>query len=56
MTQQDLARSVQVTRKTINTVENQVYVPSTVLALEIAAVLEVSVEEVFWLAEKERFT
>ena len=51
MTQQELARAVGVTRKTINTVENQVYVPSTVLALKIASVLGVSVEDVFELAE-----
>ncbi len=50
MTQQELARAVGVTRKTINTVENQVYVPSTVLALKIASVLGVPVEQVFKLA------
>ena len=51
MTQQDLAWAVGVTRKTINTVENQVYVPSTVLALKIASVLGVAVEAVFELTE-----
>ena len=56
MTQQDLARAVGVTRKTINTVENQVYVPSTVVALKIASVLGVAVEAVFELTEPLRIT
>lgn len=56
MTQQDLAWAVGVTRKTINTVENQVYVPSTVLALKIASVLGVAVEAVFELTEPLRIT
>jgi DNA-binding XRE family transcriptional regulator len=40
---------VPVTRKTINTVERGVFVPSTVLALKLARVLEVTVEELFML-------
>lgn len=56
MTQQDLAWAVGVTRKTINTVENQVYVPSTVVALKIASVLGVAVEAVFELTEPLRIT
>jgi putative transcriptional regulator len=47
LTQEDLAELVQVTRKTINTVENGVYVPSTYLALKLAKVLGVTVEELF---------
>ncbi len=50
-TQQELAHKVGVTRKTINTVENGKYVPSTYLALKLAKVLEVSVEELFQLPE-----
>jgi len=49
LTQAELAERVGVTRKTINTVENRVFIPSTVLALKIAAALGVSVEEVFQL-------
>lgn len=49
LTQADLAAKVSVTRKTINTVENNVFIPSTVLALKLAQVLEVSVEELFYL-------
>jgi putative transcriptional regulator len=48
-TQAELAARVGVTRKTINTVERAVYVPSTVLALRIARAFGVRVEEVFWL-------
>ena len=50
-TQEELARRVQVTRKTINTIERGVFVPSTVLALEIARAFGVPVEEVFSLAD-----
>lgn len=49
LTQAELAARVGVTRKTINTVENRVFVPSTILALKLAAALAVSVEEVFRL-------
>ncbi len=53
MTQADLATAVGVTRKTINTIENRVFVPSTVLALRIAQVLELPVEEIFELTEQD---
>lgn len=49
LTQSQLAEDIAVSRKTINTIENGVFVPSTVLALKIAARLEVRVEEIFWL-------
>jgi putative transcriptional regulator len=48
-TQEELARRVQVTRKTINTVEKGKFVPSTYLALKLATVFEVPVEELFQL-------
>lgn len=50
LTQAELALMARVSRKTINTIENQVYVPSTILALALAAVLETSVEALFFLA------
>jgi putative transcriptional regulator len=50
-TQEELARRIGVTRKTINTIENGVYVPSTVLALKMALVFAVAVEDLFQLAE-----
>jgi len=49
LTQAELAELCLVTRKTINTVENGVFVPSTVLALRLAAALNEPVERLFWL-------
>jgi putative transcriptional regulator len=51
LTQADLADRVGVTRKTINTVENGVFVPSTVLSLKLARALGSSVEALFQLPE-----
>jgi putative transcriptional regulator len=50
LTQAELAERVGVSRKTINTVENGVFVPSTLLALKLAAALRKRVEDVFYLA------
>jgi putative transcriptional regulator len=52
LTQQQLAERVGVTRKTINTVENAVFIPSTVLALKLATVLGTTVEGLFFLPGK----
>lgn len=49
LTQADLATLAGVSRKTINTVENGVFIPSTVLALRLAAVLGTTVERLFQL-------
>jgi putative transcriptional regulator len=49
LTQAELAERCDVTRKTINTVENGVFVPSTVLALKLARALSEPVETLFWL-------
>lgn len=51
LTQAQLAEAIGVSRKTINTVENGIYVPSTVIALKLAAVLGEPVEALFALAE-----
>ena len=45
LTQQKLSVSAQVSRKSINAIENGVYVPSTVLALKIAETIGCSVED-----------
>lgn len=50
LTQAQLAERVGVSRKTINTVENRVFVPSTVIALKLAAALGEPVEALFSLA------
>jgi putative transcriptional regulator len=49
LTQADLAALAGVSRKTINTVENGVFIPSAVLALRLAQVLGTSVEALFQL-------
>jgi putative transcriptional regulator len=51
LTQAGLADKAGVSRKTINTVENGVFVPSTVLALELARALETTVEALFFLKD-----
>jgi putative transcriptional regulator len=48
-TQAELAARVGVSRKTINTVENRVFTPSTTLAIKLAEALGVSVEQLFWI-------
>jgi len=52
LTQEQLAGLVGVTRKTINTIERGVFVPSTLLALRIAHALEVDFKDLFYM-EKE---
>tara|TARA_B000000477_G_scaffold121913_1_gene125173 strand:+ start:47 stop:259 length:213 start_codon:yes stop_codon:yes gene_type:complete len=49
MTQLQLSESADVSRKSINAIENGIYVPSTVLALKIAKTLKCNVEELFKL-------
>ncbi|SUZ31744.1 hypothetical protein ROE7235_01494 [Roseibaca ekhonensis] len=49
VTQADLANAAGVSRKTINTVENRVFIPSTVLALKLARALDCPVSELFAL-------
>ena len=51
ITQAQLAAEVGVTRQTINTIESNRYVPSTVLAMKIARYFGKPVEEVFFLEE-----
>ena len=49
LTQEALSKSAGVSRKSINAIENGIYVPSTVLALRIAKTLKCSVEDLFKL-------
>lgn len=53
ITQADLAEKINVSRQTINAIESNKYVPSTVLALKIARIFGKSVEEVFGLEEND---
>lgn len=48
-TQQDLADRVSVSRQTINSIEAERYVPSTVLAMKISEVFKTTVNEIFKL-------
>ena len=50
-TQAELAERIGVSRKTVNTVENAVFVPSTVVALKLAGALGCSVEALFFLQD-----
>ena len=49
LTQQELSESAEVSRKSINAIENGIYVPSTVLALKISKTLSCKVEDIFRL-------
>ena len=51
ITQAELAELISVSRQTINTIESNRYVPSTVLALKIARVFSKPVEEIFTLED-----
>ena len=53
ITQADLADQVGVSRQTINTIESNKYVPSTVLALKIARVFDKPVEQIFMLDDED---
>lgn len=49
LTQQELADKVGVSRQTINSIEAERYVPSTVLAIKISEVFKTTVNEIFKL-------
>ena len=49
MTQAELAERIGVSRQTINAMEKNKYVPSTVLALKIAKLFRKAVESIFFL-------
>ena len=53
ITQQQLAELVQVSRQTINAIEQGKYVPSTVLALKIANVFEKKLDDIFQLEDSD---
>ncbi|MDR0811141.1 MAG: helix-turn-helix transcriptional regulator [Paludibacter sp.] len=51
ITQEELAKRVSVSRQTINAMEANKYVPSTVLSLKIAQVFGKKLEDIFFLEE-----
>jgi putative transcriptional regulator len=54
ITQADLAGQVGVSRQTINSIESNKYIPSTLLALKIARVFGKTVEEIFSLEDSDQ--
>ena len=53
LTQQQLAELVDVSRRTIISLEKGNYTPSLLLALQLAEVLEVTVHELFFIQKEE---
>jgi putative transcriptional regulator len=49
ITQEELAKQIQVSRQTINAIETGKYVPSSILALKIARYFKIDVEQIFEL-------
>ncbi len=54
LTQEELAKKVGVTRKTINVIEGGDYTPSVSLALAIAEIFDITVNDIFSLENKEK--
>ncbi|MFY9242616.1 MAG: helix-turn-helix transcriptional regulator [Polaribacter sp.] len=53
LTQDDLAKKIGVSRQTINSIEKNRYVPSTVLALKLSAIFNIPVNDFFTLEEND---
>jgi putative transcriptional regulator len=53
ISQEDLAKKIQVSRQTINAMEKGKYVPSTLLALKLAQFFETQVEAIFTLENED---
>ena len=53
LTQEELANLIGVSRQTINSIENDRYNPSTVLALKLSKVFGISVNELFELEDED---
>jgi putative transcriptional regulator len=52
LTQEALAEAVDVTRQTIIAIEKGKFGPTVTLALALASVLDVTVEDLFWLVDE----
>jgi len=53
LSQQDLAEEVNVSRQTIHSIESGKFMPSYILAIKIARVLNMPVEELFVVEDKD---
>lgn len=51
ITQEELAKKIGVSRQTINSIEKNRYVPSTILSLKISGVFNKKVNDIFELEE-----
>ncbi len=54
ITQEKLAELIGVSRQTINSIEKNKYVPSTVLALRLSEVFSLPVNELFELTDEDK--
>lgn len=54
LTQEELAEKIGVSRQTINSIETNRFVPSTVLALKLSKLFEKSVNDFFELEDNEK--
>ncbi|MFT4739104.1 MAG: putative transcriptional regulator [Cyclobacteriaceae bacterium] len=54
ITQEKLAELIGVSRQTINSIEKNKYVPSTVLALRLSKVFSLPVNELFELTDEDK--
>ena len=52
MSQEALANAIGVSRQTIHSIENRKYVPSALLAMQIAQYFGKQVEDIFYLTEE----
>jgi putative transcriptional regulator len=53
LTQEELAQKISVSRQTINAIETNKYVPSTVLALKIGRAFGKPIDELFFLEDSD---
>ena len=53
LTQQELADKIGVSRQTINSIEADRYVPSTILAIKISNVFKTTVNDIFLIEDDE---
>ncbi len=53
ITQEELAKKIGVSRQTINSIEKNRYVPSTILALKLSKMFNKTVNEIFILDEND---
>ncbi len=53
ITQQELADKVGVSRQTINSIESEKYVPSTLLAIKISELFKTTVNDIFKLENED---